>query len=213
MTILGSIKKFHKSKQPINLDLKKVDQIVAPDKFKGSDDGFKYFIGYKKGEIVKSLCIILLQMSGYIKCFESGAKNMSSIIKDDDVLDKYNEIRDKIKERLNIKFHSILVYDEKYIKAKVIEFNDVIKTNFLGDEIPKESMYYTCIACITIDSVMRMEKNNYPQIYLEGCKYKIKKIKMSKVIDTKLESGSESGSELESDTELEAKLESDSDSE
>ena len=114
-------------------------------------------------------------MNGYIKCFESGAKNMSSIIKDDDVLDKYNEIRDKIKERLNIKFHSILVYDEKYIKAKVIEFNDVIKTNFLGDEIPKESMYYTCIACITIDSVMRMEKNNYPQVYLEGCKYKIKK--------------------------------------
>ena len=107
-------------------------------------------------------------MNGYIKCFESGAKNMSSIIKDDDVLDKYNEIRDKIKERLNIKFHSILVYDEKYIKAKVIEFNDVIKTNFLGDEIPKESMYYTCIACITIDSVMRMEKN-YSQGYLEEC--------------------------------------------
>ena len=107
-------------------------------------------------------------MSGYIKCFESGAKNMSSIIKDDDVLDKYNEIRDKIKERLNIKFHSILVYHEKYIKAKVIEFNDVIKTNFLGDEIPKESMYYTCIACITIDSVMRMEKN-YSQGYLEEC--------------------------------------------
>ena len=152
-------------------------------------------------------------MNGYIKCFESGAKNMSSIIKDDYVLDKYNEIRDKIKERLNIKFHSILVYDEKYIKAKVIEFNDVIKTNFLGDGIPKESMYYTCIACITIDSVMRMEKNNYPQVYLEEIKYKIKKIKMSKVIDTKLESGSESGSELESDTELEAKLESDSDSE
>ena len=149
-------------------------------------------------------------MSGYIKCFESGAKNMSSIIKDDDVLDKYNEIRDKIKERLNIKFHSILVYDEKYIKAKVIEFNDVIKANFLGDEIPKESMYYTCIACITIDSVMRMEKN-YSQGYLEECKYKPKKIKMNKFTDTELESDSEP--ELESDTELEAKLESDSDSE
>ena len=50
------------------------------------------------------------------------------------------------------------VYDEKYINAKVREFNGVIKTNFLGDEIPKESMHYTCIACITIDSVMRMEK-------------------------------------------------------
>ena len=83
---------------------------------------------------------------------------MSFVIKDDDVLDKYNEIWDKIKETLSIKFLSMPVYDEKYIKAKVREFNGVIKTNFLGDEIPKESMHYTCIACITIDSVMRMEK-------------------------------------------------------
>ena len=82
---------------------------------------------------------------------------MSFVIKDDDVLDKCNEILN-IKEKLNIKFNSMPVYDEKYIKAKVREFNGVIKTNFLGDEIPKESMYYTCIACITIDSVMRMEK-------------------------------------------------------
>ena len=50
------------------------------------------------------------------------------------------------------------VYDEKYMKAKVREFNGAIKTNFLGNKIPKESMHYTCIACITIDSVMRMEK-------------------------------------------------------
>ena len=50
------------------------------------------------------------------------------------------------------------VYDEKYIKAKVREFNGVIKTIFLGDEIPKENVYYTCIACITIDSIMRIEK-------------------------------------------------------
>ena len=60
-------KEFHKSKQSINLDLVKVDQIVVSDKFKHSDDGFKYFIGYKEGEIVKQLCIILPEMSGYIK--------------------------------------------------------------------------------------------------------------------------------------------------
>ena len=51
------------------------------------------------------------------------------------------------------------VYDEKYIKAKVREFNGVVKTNFLGDEIPKEDVHYACIACITIDSVMRIKKN------------------------------------------------------
>ena len=62
---------------------------------------------------------------------------MYFVIKDDDVLDKYNEIQDKIKKKLNIKFHSMTVYEEKYIKVKVREFNGVIKTNFLGNEIPK----------------------------------------------------------------------------
>ena len=94
----------------------------------------------------------------------------SFVIKDDDVLDKYNEIWDKIKMDLNKKLHSMPVHDEKYIKAKVREFNGVIKTNFLGDEIQKVGMHYTCIACININSIMTMEKKNYPQIYLEECK-------------------------------------------
>ena len=51
------------------------------------------------------------------------------------------------------------VYDEKSIKAKVREYNGVIKTNFLGDEIPKENVHYACIACITTDSVLRGQKS------------------------------------------------------
>ena len=58
---------------------------------------------------------------------------------------------------------------------------------------------------------MKMERNNYPQVYLEECKYKIKKIKMSKFINTDLKSESES--ELESDTKLEPKLQLEFDSE
>ena len=131
----------------------------------------------------------------------------SFVIKDDDVLDKYNKIWDKIKETLSIKFHSMPVYDEKYIKTKVREFNGVIKANFLGDELPKENEHYTCIACVTIDSVMRMEKKNYPQVYLEECKYKIKKTKMTNFIKAELEPEKESESELESDIELELKSE------
>ena len=70
LTMLELTKKwFHKSKQPIELDFVNVDQIVVPDKFKHSDDGFKYFIGYKEGKIFKLLCIILPQMTGYIKYF------------------------------------------------------------------------------------------------------------------------------------------------
>ena len=81
-------KEFHKSKQPIDLDLVNVDQIIGSGKFKHSDDGFKHFVGYKEGEIVKPLCIILPQMSGYIKYFENGGKNMSFVIKDGYLLDK-----------------------------------------------------------------------------------------------------------------------------
>ena len=72
--------------------------------------------------------------------------------------------------------------------------------------MPKENMHYTCIAFIAIDSVMKMNKKNYPQVYLEECKYKIKKIQMSRFIN------GESDSESKSDTELMAKLKSGSDS-
>ena len=151
-------KKFHKSKEPINLLSVIVDQIVVSGKFKRNNKGFKYFIGYQKGETVKPLCIILPQMSGYIKYFENGSKNMSFLIKDDEVWDKYDKIWDVIKNKLNIKFHSEPVYEYKYLKAKVREFDGVIKTNFLGNDVPKENMHYTCIACITIDSVLRIDK-------------------------------------------------------
>ena len=185
------------------------EHIVTSDKFKHSDEGFKYFIGYQEGEIVKPLCIILPQMSGYIKYFENGGKNMSFLIKDDEVWDKYDKIWDVIKDKLGIKFHSEPVYEYKYLKAKVREFDGVIKTNFLGNDMPKENMHYTCIACITIDSVMRMDKKNYPQVYLEECKYKIKKIQTSRFINAELDLDSESDSE--SDDELMTKLKSDSD--
>ena len=58
---------------------------------------------------------------------------------------------------------------------------------------------------LSIDSVVRMDKKNYPQVYLEECKYKIKKIQMPRFINAELES--------ESESELITKLKSDSDSE
>ena len=80
----------------------------------------------------------------------------------------------------------------------------MIKTNFLGNVVPKENMQYTCVACVTIDSVMRMDKKNYLQVYLEECKYKIKKIQMPRFINAELESESdlELDSDLDSDPEL-----------
>ena len=76
-------KEFHKSKQQIDLMSVNVDQIVVSDKFKHNNESLKYFIGYQKDEIIKPLCIILPQMSGYIKYFKNGGKNISLLIKDD----------------------------------------------------------------------------------------------------------------------------------
>ena len=89
--------------------------------------------------------------------------------------------------------------------------------------MPKENMHYSCIACITIDSVMRIDKKYHLQVYLEECKYRVKKIQMSRFINTELKSDSDSDSDLDSDpdskvesksdTELMTKLKSDSSSE
>ena len=74
-------KEFHKSKQAIDLDSVITDKIVVSDKFKHSEEGYKYFIGYQEDEIIRPLCIILPQMNGYIKYFQNGGKNMSLLIK------------------------------------------------------------------------------------------------------------------------------------
>ena len=120
-------KEFHKSKKPIDLISVNVDQIVVSDKFKHSEECYKYFIGYQENEIVKPLCFILPQMNRYIKYFENWGKNMSFLIKDEEMLDKYEQIWDVIKNKLSIKFHSKPIYDETYIKVKVREFDCKLK--------------------------------------------------------------------------------------
>ena len=103
-------------------------------------------------------------------------------IKNDEVWDKYDKIWDVIKNKPNIKFHSEPAYEYKYLKAKVRECNGVIKTSFLNNGMPKENIHYSCISCITIDSAINFNKKNHPQVYLEKCKYRIKKTQMPKFI-------------------------------
>ena len=157
-------------------------------KFKHIDDGFKYFIVYlHDDDVIRPLCIILPQMSGYIKFFDNGGKNMSFKIEDESVYLKHTENWNKIKGSLNSKFYSQPIYDDKYIKTKVKAFSSMINTLFSGNEISKERNHYICIAVICIDSVLRVDKKNYPQFYLEQCKYKIRKRKPVNFIDAEVD--------------------------
>ena len=66
-------------------------------------------------------------------------------------------------------------------------FNEVVNTIFWNDGISQESVHCTCIAAISIDSIMKTDKKNYPQVYVGECEYEIKKKKMSRFIDIELD--------------------------
>ena len=102
--ILGDIevgkKEFYDGKKAIKLNSVDVDKIFVNNKIRGNNETSKVFIRYLNGisGIVKPLCIILPQRSGWIKYFENGGKNMSFKIEDDEVYVKYNSVWNKIKE-------------------------------------------------------------------------------------------------------------------
>ena len=117
-------------------------------------------------------------MSGYIKYFDDGGKNMSFVTNDEEIYKKYNEIWEVVRKLLKLKFNVGPVRDDKYIIAKLEVFNRINRTTFTDNIIPIERNNYTCIAAIDIDSVLKIDnKRAYPQAYLEQCKYKSKKRK------------------------------------
>ena len=76
-------------------------------------------------------------MSVYRRDFDE-TKYMSSLIKDDELLEKYNEIWEKVKNSIKKELHSEPVYNEKYQKTKIKPYNGKINTNFHNNEMPKE---------------------------------------------------------------------------
>ena len=120
---------------------------------------------------------------------------MSIKIEEESVYLKYAKIWNKIKSILNVKFHSQPIYDDKYIKTKVKTFNNTVNTLFSGDEISKERIHYVCISAIFMDSVLRTDKKNYPQVYLEQCKYKTKKRELVSFINDEINFSSDNNSD------------------
>ena len=110
---------------------------------------------------------------------------------------KMEEIWSKIKKSLNTRFHTQPIYDDKYIKTKVKTFSSMINTPFSGNEIPRESNHYICIAAIYIDSALKVGKNNYLEVYLEQCKYKIKRRNPEDFIDAEVGLSSDYSDDLD----------------
>ena len=96
-----SKKEFYEGKKAIKLSSVDVNKVVVSNKVKGNNETSKIFIGYIDHIDVIPLCVVLPQMSGWIKYFENGGKNMSFKIDDELVYAKYNSIWNKIKDLLH----------------------------------------------------------------------------------------------------------------
>ena len=81
-------KKFYSSKESILLDSVDLSKIVVSSRYKINDIKYKFFWGYLNNNSVKPLCVILLQVDGYIKYFDDGGKNMSFITDDEKIYEK-----------------------------------------------------------------------------------------------------------------------------
>ena len=168
------------------LDSVDLSKIVVSSRWKLNDTTYKYFCGYLNNDVIKPLCVVLPQMSGYIKYFDNNGKNMSFVTDDKEVYETYDEIWNVVKGLLKLKFTASPIRDDKYILAKLKIFKKKNLTTFNNNNIvpmEKKSLYlYSC----NIDSVLKIDKKAYPQAYLEECKYKLKKRKPVSFIDSEI---------------------------
>ena len=82
-------------------------------------------------------------MSAYRRDFDE-TKYISSLIKDDELLEKYSEIWEKVENGLKKELDNEPVYNEKYLKAKIKSYNEKINTNVYNNKIPKEGSQFIC---------------------------------------------------------------------
>ena len=180
-------KKIYSSKETILLDSVDLSKTVVSSRWKLNDTTYKYFGGYLNNDVIQPLCVILLQMSRYIKYFDNGGKNMSFVTDDKKVYEKYDGIWNVVKGLLKLKFTASPIRDDKYILAKLKIFKKKSITTFNNNKIvPIEKNHYICIPAIDIDSVLKIDKKAYPQTYLEECKYKLKKRKLVSFINSEI---------------------------
>ena len=110
---------------------------------------------------------------------------MNLLVHDEELLKRCDAIQDKINNLLKKELDSEPVYDYKYIKTKVKTYNNKINTNFHGNKISEDKEYCTCFSVILLHSIVNVDKKQ-PHIFLEECKYIVKKKNIINAINEEL---------------------------
>ena len=131
-------KEFYSSKQAISLDSVDLDKIVVSHKNKINNTTYKHICRYLNNDTIQPLRVILPQMDGYIKYFDDGGKNMSFVMDDEKIYEKYHEIWEVIRNLLKIDFTVNPIRDYKYLVAKLKIFDRINRTTFNNNSISVE---------------------------------------------------------------------------
>ena len=115
-------------------------------------------------------------MNGFIKYFENNKKS-KSFLADDDVILNSNKTGEKLKSQLVLNLianlfmmKNTLKLEQKLLKKKLLQNLQMIKSL-------KKILIILVLLQFFIDSVIKLEKENYPQVNLEQCKFRLNKKK------------------------------------
>ena len=192
---------FHNNKKQFNIkdiDISKI-LISKPESY-DKNKVKNYIIGYNDNTI-SPLQLFLPKMTGYLNIFEDDTRKMSFLTDNNEFLERYAKIWEKMSDLINKKFASDPVYNNKYINTKIRSYNNDIKTNFhdidnQNNKLPEKNKPYKCMSLISLDSIIKINKKYYPQTLLQECVYKLIKRKVENIItNINLDSSSESDNE------------------
>ena len=119
--------------------------------------------------MVKKTINTKTKTSSFVKSYDAQTKWMYHLTEDEDLLEKYNTIWDKVRAEIKKEFDSEPVYNKNFLKTKVKSYGDDVK-DFYDKEIPKVDSNYTCLEVIRLDSALKNDENYYPQVFLKECK-------------------------------------------
>ena len=112
---------------------------------------------------------MLPKTSVYVKSYDGQTKWRYFFIEDDDLLEKYNTVWNKVSPDIKNELHSEPVNNKNYLKTKIKSHGDEV-TDFYNKKIPKLNSNHTCLATAWLDSALKKDDNYYPQVYLKECK-------------------------------------------
>ena len=195
---------YNNNKKQFNIEDIDINKILISKPETYENNMRKHIIGYNDNTI-SPLILFLPKMTGYLNIFKDGTKKMSFFTNNNEFLERYTAIWEKISDLINKKFDSDPIYNNKYINTKIRSYNTDIIRNFRNidnknNKLPEKNKPYKCISLISLDSIIKIIKKYYPQTLLQECVYKLINKKVENII-TNIDLDSSSESENESDYE------------